>query len=436
MSTTEELLAQVKQNKTFNAYVFWGEELLVRQGADALVKALVPDAAMGLNLSVLDGASAREVAADLATFSLFPGRKVVLLHDPEFLAPKKGRVDALSKARDAWKSGKRKEAARRVLALAARAGWGPADLDPRAPGSPSVAQWDEELGVELADADVTFLQEVAAFCKDERLTAPDSDVTALVELLEKGLPKDQILVIATTEADAKSPLLKWVQKHGQVIDRKVSGRLKDLDVSESLADTLGRIGKTLAPAAETLLKERCGGNMRLLQSELEKLALYTSKNVIQVADVELLVGHAREEEFLELSDALQKRDLTVALKYVDHAVEQGSHPLMLLGAIASIVRTLIENHGRLQELARGTAPRSFDDFKRSLFPRIEQDAKAVGARVPHPYAAFLGMQAAGRYSKSELLKGLLACADADIAIKSSAPPKLTTERVLWTLCQR
>ncbi|MFL5351557.1 MAG: DNA polymerase III subunit delta, partial [Archangium sp.] len=126
----EDVLDEVKAGKVHPLYLLWGEEYLVRRGADELVKALLPDASAGLNFAVLDAGSPREVASELATLPLFPGRKVVLVRDPEFLAPKKGRGDALGKAREAWKAGKRKEGARRLLALAARAGWGVDQLDP------------------------------------------------------------------------------------------------------------------------------------------------------------------------------------------------------------------------------------------------------------------------------------------------------------------
>src|SRR5688500_10753480 len=114
----EDALSEIDSGEVAPLYLVWGEEFLIRKAADELVRRLVPDASMGLNFSVLDGASPREVAQDLATLPLFPGRKVVLVKDPEFLAPKKGRGDPLNKARDAWKSGKRKEGARRLLAVA------------------------------------------------------------------------------------------------------------------------------------------------------------------------------------------------------------------------------------------------------------------------------------------------------------------------------
>lgn len=156
--------------------------------------------------------------------------------------------------------------------------------------------------------------------------------------------------------------------------------------------------------------------------------------MIEEGDVELLVAHAREEEFLELSDALQKKNLQAALKYVDDAVGQGTHPLQLIGAVASITRTLLENHERLQMLAGGAAPRSYDQFKERIFPKIEEEAKAAKARVPHPFAAFSAMKAASQYGRVRLLASLVACAEADFQLKSSAGGKMVLERLLWTIC--
>src|SRR6266852_3404564 len=160
----EEALEELREGEEAPFYLVWGEEYLARKAADELVKALLPPELMSLNYSVLDAAGPREIAQDLATLPLFPGRKVVLVRDPEFLAPKKGRVDALGKARDAWRAGKRKEGARRVLALMARAGWTVQEIDPSRRGAPSARQWRQELNIELGDHDASFLKEVALFC--------------------------------------------------------------------------------------------------------------------------------------------------------------------------------------------------------------------------------------------------------------------------------
>ncbi len=429
----EDALQDIDAGGESPVYVLWGEEFLVRKSAQALTDKLVPNAAPGLNLVTLDAAAPREVVSELATMPLFPGRKVVLLRDPEFLAPKKGRSDALGKAKDAWKNNRRKEGARRVLAIAGRAGWGPKDLDPTVATSPKPSDWERELGIDLADADVQFLRDVAAFCVEENLTSPLGDESALTELLKRGVHKGQVLVVATTELETKSAFMKWVKEHGTVIEQKVSSRLKDLDLTEFVEETLAPYKKKLATGAMNRLKQRCGGNFRLLQSELTKLALYSEGATISERDVELLVGHAREEEFLELSDALQKRESAVALKYVEDALAQGAAPLQLLGAMTSVVRNLLMSHERMVAMTGGKPPRNYQDFQSRVFPQIEAEAKANKTRVPHPYAAFMGMQSASSYGRKTLLEGLRSCAESDLALKFGGG-KLVLERLVWTLC--
>ena len=156
----EDALQAVDAGDESPAYLLWGEEYLVRKGAEALVEKLVPNAAAGLNLVTVDGQSPREVAAELATLPLFPGRKVVMVRDPEWLAPKKGRTDALGKAKDAWKQNRRKEAARRVLAIAARAGFGPAQL-----GDADADAWESELGISLSPLDEALDRAYAWFAR-------------------------------------------------------------------------------------------------------------------------------------------------------------------------------------------------------------------------------------------------------------------------------
>ena len=110
--------------------------------------------------------------------------------------------------------------------------------------------------------------------------------------------------------------------------------------------------------------------------------------------------------------------------------------MLVLGAVASILRTLLLNHDRLVRLARGRPPRYFDEFKSRVFPAIVKETAADGQRPPHPYAAFVGIQAAGRYERGELLGALAACAEADVALKSSGNGRLVLERLLWSVCRR
>ncbi len=437
----DEVLQELDAGGESPVYLLTGEEFLVRKAAERLLAKLVPRGSADLNLVTLDAATPKEVAAELDTLPMFGGRKVVLLRDPEFLAPRKGRPDALGKARDAWKANKKKEAARRVLAIASRAGWGVGDLDPSASGAPRADDWERELGIELAEADIGFLREVAQFCVAEGLSAPSGDETALVDWLAAKPGRGQVLVVVTTDFEKKSAFAKKAADLGHHLEFKgrFEGRgkptFKNLDLTEFVTETLSPYKKKLVPGALEKLKERVGGNFRLLASELVKLALYTDHPTITQKDVELLVVHAREDDYFELSEALQKRDLGAALKYVADAIQQMQAPLMLHGAITSIVRGLLMNHERMLQLSEGRPPKSMGDFEARLWPKIEAEVKAAKGKLPHPYAAFMSMQAAGNFGRQELLRGLVACAEADLALKSGGD-ELVLERLLWTLCQK
>ncbi|HEX7601137.1 MAG TPA: hypothetical protein VF316_06005, partial [Polyangiaceae bacterium] len=227
----DEVLQDLEAGGEAPVYLLAGEEFLIRKAAEKLIAKLVPGGTADLNLVTMDAASPREVAAELATIPMFGGRKVVFLRDPEFLAPKKGRPDALNRAREAWKANRRKEAARRVLGIAARAGWGAADLDPTANGTPRPDDWERELGIVLAEVDVAFLKEVALFCASENLTGASTDDAALNEWLSGKPAKGQVLVIASSDLEPKSPFVKLVKDKGRALEFKVAGKLKDLDLN-------------------------------------------------------------------------------------------------------------------------------------------------------------------------------------------------------------
>ncbi len=434
----DEALTELDAGGEAPAYLLAGEEFLIRKAADQLIAKLVPGGTADLNLVTMDAASPKEVAAELATMPMFGGRKVVFLRDPEFIASKKGRPDALAKARDAWKANRRKEAARRVLGIAARAGWGLAELE-----TPRVDEWERDLGIALVEVDVQFLKEVATFCASEGIGASSSDDGVLISWLAGKPSRGQVLVVAATEVDAKNALVKAIKEHGRSFEFKTVARLRDFkgQLDKAAVEQLGEFARTtLAPhkkvlgaGALELVIDRVGGNFRLLQSELNKLALYSDGNTITKKDVDLLVGHSREDEYFELSDAIQKRDFVAARKYVDDAVAQGSHPLMMLGSVAGIVRSMLGAYERVLRHSGGKPPRTYNEFQARVWPGIEEELKAKKGKVPHPFKTFKDMETAGLFGRQALLRGLVACAEADLALKLGGE-ELVLERLLWTLC--
>ncbi|MGV3624293.1 MAG: DNA polymerase III subunit delta [Archangium sp.] len=434
----DEALQELDAGGEAPAYLLAGEEFLIRKAADTLLAKLVPGGSADLNLVTMDVAAPKEVTAELATLPMFGGRKVVYLRDPEFLAPKKGRPDALAKARDAWKANRRKESARRVLSIVSRAGWGLPELE-----NPRSDEWERDLGITLVDIDVQFLKDVAQFCAAEGLTGSSSDEGTLVAWLNGEPQKGQVLVIAATDVDAKNALVKAIKENGRVLEFKTVAKLRDFkgQLDKNAVEQLGEFTKTtlaahkkvLGAGALEVLIDRVGGNFRLLQSELNKLALYSDGNTITKKDVDLLVGHAREDEYFELSDAVTKRDFVAAKKYVDDAVAQGNHPLMMLGSVAGIVRSMLNSYERVMRHSGGKPPRNYNEFQSRVWPGIEEELKSKKVKVPHPFKTFKDMETAGTFGRQALLRGLVACAEADLALKLGGD-ELVLERLLWTLC--
>ena len=104
----------------------------------------MPEERRSLNLVELDAAaSPAEVAAELATGGLFGGGKVVIVAEPAFLQSKEDLAGAFARASDMWREGRQREAARRLVALAARFGWSTADLCGESP--PPVDEWERKL---------------------------------------------------------------------------------------------------------------------------------------------------------------------------------------------------------------------------------------------------------------------------------------------------
>lgn len=428
-------LKDIESGQPAPVYLITGEEYLVRKTAEEITSKLLPKASPGLNLCIHDSSSPAQVARDLATIPLLRGRKVVVLREPEFLAPKKGRTDALAKIKDAWNSGRRRVAAQRTLAFFARAGWGVNEL--LQPDASAIAS---ELELELAEADLLFLRQVGAFCQQENLTSPEGDTGALEKLLQKGLPENHYLIIEAPQFDARSSFAKLCAKTGVVVDRKVEKELRKLDIRQISAQVLAPFKKRLDAGAEKLLKDMCGGNMRLLQNELEKLAIFVGeKPIISVAEVELLVRRVREEEFRELADALGNRNLKNALRYVQGALSQDEPPLKIHGAIASIMRKMLEDRERWGKL--GFTPRTSQKELEAkgmkfLAEEIAQQGTKRGAKMPHPYVVWLGFQACMRFELFELIRIMLAIAQADLSLKSGQNPRLILESLVLQICRQ
>jgi DNA polymerase-3 subunit delta len=439
--TLEACLAEAAAGQPAPVYHFDGDAFLSQRAGRELAWALVGEEQRSLNLVELDAAaSPAEVATELQTRGLFStGRKVVLLQEPAFLTSKEDVEESFEKARVQWGEGRQREAARRLLALCAKAGLGAADLRPEAgedPGKFRLAlgkQLKREFGFAPGEAGLAFVAEAAGYAIEREMKAARDDSGALDAALERGLPPGHVLVVAAGKVDAKLPLVKRLAAAGRRVEVAIprEGTFDARVVLGPVVQTLlAGTGKRADAGAVERLEALVGADARTLASELQKLVAYLGeRTLIGADDVDEVVTRSAEDPFFALGNAVEGRDLAVALGVVDRTVSDGGSPHMLLATLAGTVRRLLVEKERARLVVGDRVVRSSRDWEAQVFPTIPPDE--VGKKKP--YGFWMKYQASTRFGRGELLDGLVALHDADLAMKSGQDARLQLERVLLGL---
>jgi DNA polymerase-3 subunit delta len=441
-ATLETCLAEARAGKPRPAYLLDGDAFLALRAARALAEALVPEARRSLNVVELDAAaSPAEVAAEVATVGLFGGAKVVLVQEPAFLASREDAAGAFAGAAKAWADGRQREGARRLLALAAKTSVGQKAIAPGEDGRVPEDVKDalaEELGVGL-DADArAFVDSAARFAREKDLkVAAGDDAGALDAALARGLPPGHVLVVAAGKVDGRLPLVKKIAAAGRRVTVEVEseGRWDDqrLVLGPILESLLAGTGKRVDGRGEARLAALVGGDARTLAQEVAKLAAYVGdRKVIGAADVDAVVTRAAQDPFFALGNAVESRDLEGALAVLDRSIADGAHPVLVAATLAGTVRRLVVERERARRAAGDRRLRDAREWEAVVLPTIPEDE----VKGKKPWGFWMKYQAAMRFSRGELLRGLAAVADADVAMKSGQDGRIALERVLVGLLAR
>ncbi len=141
-----------------------------------------------------------------------------------------------------------------------------------------------------------------------------------------------------------------------------------------------------------------GSDLRLLDSEIEKLSLYAGKRPIQKEDVNLLTPYAQEASIFEMVDALGQRQTVKAFRLLTKLRNEGAHPLYLLTMIVRQYRIMIQ----VQTL--------------SLQGKRKEE---ISTQIKlHPYPTEKAMKQVRQYSVSQLARIYDRLLATDIAIKT------------------
>lgn len=280
----------------------------------------------------------------------------------------------------------------------------------------------------------------ATFLADSVAGRSDSTIEALeklCEVLKQGLPEGVTFILSAPQADKRRTTYKTLTKLAavQIFDMPDLGfRATEEDLIEWTTSRVHERDLQMTPDALTALAARVGLDTRQLDNELEKLETCFGKaGKIEASDIRQLVPQTREGGIFDLSEAIAKRNLPLAIDTLEQLMRQGEKGVgILLAAIVPTVRNLLV----VKELLtrhKIPAPAQPHFFAGSI-KRLPESAishlpkKKDGTLNSYP----LGIAAinASHYSLEKLTTGFASCAAASQALLSSS---MTDEIILTRL---
>jgi DNA polymerase III subunit delta len=223
-------------------------------------------------------------------------------------------------------------------------------------------------------------------------------LNALVEYLPHLPPTTRLVFVEEKVLPASHPIIKLAkqEKRGYV------KRFKQPDAN-TLPSWIKRRaekqGGEIEGRAAHQLAAIVGNDLRLLDQEILKLVTYTNaERPITSEDIDLLVPYSQDAVIFDMVDALGKRDGRTAAQTLHRLLEEGEHPLGLLGMITRQFRLLIQ----IKELkAKGVSSRD--------------GAKALGL---HPFPTRKIYNQATYFTAEQLEKVYRHLSHTDVSIKT------------------
>ncbi len=188
--------------------------------------------------------------------------------------------------------------------------------------------------------------------------------------------------------------------------------------------------KDLEGSAAEVLYRAHGSDLGVLASEIEKLTLYAKdQRAITVADVEMFLSGTVEFSIFELTNALERRDLSKALRFVRLICEQGSRDQSgkRQDGFSSAHQSLALISSMLENLL----------YARALLSRQFSVAEITSELGLYPKRAANIIAAAECFTLQELEYALeVMVREMKSSHDTGADPKLSLERIAVAICQK
>ena len=160
---------------------------------------------------------------------------------------------------------------------------------------------------------------------------------ALDGLLPAVPPTTDLVFVDGTLTD-RNPLFARVREHATLRGfRTPSGD----GLRRWILDRAASQGMAIAPDAAAELAEFVGGNLRVIASELDKLAVYRWRETVTRDDVRRVVVYTRDANIFQTVDAVIEGRTSVAIGQILRALDSGAAPSFVIAMLARQVRHLL-----------------------------------------------------------------------------------------------
>jgi DNA polymerase III delta subunit len=210
----------------------------------------------------------------------------------------------------------------------------------------------------------------------------------------------------------------------------VAREVKPLRERELLAwiDAKARsLGKALAPEAGRRLLEIVGSDLRLMDNEIEKLAVYVGDE--RVIDLEAVNGASawvKEFDAFELDEGLETGDLRKCLVVLDNLFKASEKPEQILYRFVKYFRDVLSVRVRLED-----KPADRKAIFKTVYPYIQE---SFGDLYRRKFTALFA--AAEGISRAEFARLMESLARVDSVIKTTdMPPQAAFEAFLFEYCE-
>ena len=478
----DDYLKKIKDNQKTKGfapvYLIFGEKVLYKNAFETLLDALIPSRLRSFNVHGIDGTNSHieEVIERINTYSLLSGPKVIALYDSRIFYSKQDEGLLLEKAREAYADQNMNKAATFVLTLLALRNVSIDDIDETNKKKVFKLEGDKP-------GETEWLDQIIIFCKENKLSIPSEGYNAdlLQDVIEKGFPKQNHLVITADMVDKRRKLFKIIKNKGIIIDcsvpkgdRRADKIAQEAVLAERMEVVLGRHGKVMNKNAYRAVYDLTGFDIDTFSDNLEKLIDYVGdEKEITEKDVAFVLKRTRKDPLYELTNSVAERNGEQSLFFLNSLLIEDFHPLQILASIANQIRKLIvikdfveSSHGSVwhpeMQYARfaNRMMTAIQSYNKELLGMIEQwndilsgdmdgDEKMTRKRTEskrraavsdfeianNPYPVYKLMLNSEKFTKKELIAALDHLSQVDMRLKyTKQKPKTVLEEAILRIC--